>query len=68
METIEIVGIIVSIIGIGSFAAIFTILYVTYTNATISEFRSGKKDIELIDEAIYDNLAHVKKEERLLKP
>ena len=45
METIEIVGIIVSIIGIGSFAAIFTILYVTYTNATIIEFRSGKKDI-----------------------
>lgn len=67
METIEIVGIIVSIIGIGSFAAIFTILYVTYTNATISEFRSGKKDIELIDEAIYDNLAHVKKRREIIK-
>lgn len=67
METIEIVGIIVSIVGIGSFAAIFTILYVTYTNASINEFKSGKKDIELIDEAIYDNLAHVKKRREIIK-
>ena len=67
METIEIVGIIVSIIGIGSFAAIFTILYVTYTNSTINEFKSGKKDIELIDEAIYDNLAHVQKRREIIK-
>ena len=67
METIEIVGIIVSLIGIGSFSAIFTILYVTYTNAAINEFRSGKKDVELIDEAIYDNLTHVKKRREIIK-
>ena len=67
METIEIVGMIVSIVGIGSFSAIFTILYVTYTNAAINEYKSGKKDVELIDEAIYDNLAHVKKRREIIK-
>ena len=60
MSNLEIVGIIVSIFGVGCFAAVFTILYVTYSNSLISEYKSGKKDIELIDESIYDNLSKVK--------
>ena len=61
MSNLEIVGIIVSVLGVGCFAAVFTILYVTYSNSLISEYKSGKKDIELIDESIYDNLSKVKK-------
>ena len=60
MSNLEIVGIIVSVLGVGCFAAVFTILYVTYSNSLVSEYKSGKKDIELIDESIYDNLSKVK--------
>ena len=60
MSNLEIVGLIVSVLGVGCFAAVFTILYVTYSNSIISEYKSGKKDIELIDESIYDNLNKVK--------
>ena len=41
MSTIEIVGIIVSFIGVGCFSAVFTILYLTYSNSTINEYKSG---------------------------
>lgn len=67
MSTIEIVGIIVSFIGVGCFSAVFTILYLTYSNSTINEYKSGKRDIELIDEAIYDNLNRVKKRRAIMK-
>ena len=45
---VEILGLVVSLIGVGCFAAVFTILYITYSHSTINEFKSGKKDIELI--------------------
>lgn len=67
MSNIEIVGLIVSILGIGCFAALFTILYMTYSNSTINEYKNGKRDIELIDEAIYDNLSHVKKRKKIMR-
>ena len=50
MSNIEIAGLVVSVLGIGSFAALFTILYSTFSNATINEYKTGKKDIELIDD------------------
>ena len=64
---LEIVGLIVSILGVGCFATIFTILYVTYSKSLISEYKSGKKDIELIDESIYDNLNKVKKRREFIQ-
>ena len=67
MSDIEIVGLIVSILGIGCFAALFTILYMTYSNSTINEYKTGKRDIELIDEAIYDNLSYVKKRKKIFQ-
>ena len=67
MDTIEIVSLVVAFLGVGSFAAVFTILYVTYSNSIINEFKSGKKDIEIIDEAIYDNLSNVKKRREIIK-
>lgn len=67
MSDIEIVGLIVSLLGIGCFAMLFTILYMTFTNSTINEYKSGKKDIELIDEAIYDNLSKTKKRKKIMR-
>lgn len=64
---IEIVGLIVSILGVGSFAALFTILYMTYSNSLINEYKSGKRDIELIDEAIYENLSKTKKRKKIIR-
>ena len=61
MNSIEIVGIIVAVLGIGCFSTIFTILYMTYSKSTINEYKDGKKDIELIDESIYENLSNIKK-------
>lgn len=67
MSDIEIVGLIVSILGIGCFALLFTILYMTFSNSTIDEYKSGKRDIELIDEAIHDNLLKTKKRKKAMK-
>ena len=67
MTNIEIVGLVVSLLGVGCFAAVFTILYMTYSNSLISEYKTGKKDIELIDESIYDNLSNVKKRRKVIR-
>lgn len=56
MSTSEIISLVITIIGIVSFSAIFTILYSSYAHSQIAEIRSGKKDIEIIDEVIYNNL------------
>ena len=60
MSNTEIVGIIVTILGVGCFSLVFTILYSAYIKSEISDIKSGKKDIELIDEVIYENQSHVK--------
>ena len=67
MTNIEIVGLVVSLLGVGCFAAVFTILYMTYSHSLINEYKTGKKDIELIDESIYDNLSNVKKRRKIIK-
>ena len=67
MNSIEIVGIIVAVLGIGCFSTIFTILYMTYSKSTINEYKDGKKDIELIDESIYENLSNIKKRRKIIK-
>lgn len=60
MNNVDIVGLIITILGVGCFSVIFTILYRTSTKSEIADIKSGKKDIELIDRAIYNNLSHVK--------
>lgn len=67
MSNIEIVGLIVAILGVGSFAGLFTILYMTYSNSLIAEYTSGKRDIEIIDEAIYENLSKTKKRKKIIR-
>ena len=53
MTSVEIISLIVTAIGVASFAAIFTILYRNYTVSNIVEINAGKRDIELIDDYIY---------------
>lgn len=64
MSPSEILSIIVTVIGVFSFATIFTILYKSYANSQIAELNSGKKDIELIDEVIYENKKKLEGAER----
>ena len=65
MTATEIISLIVTLIGIISFSSIFTILYGNYASMTMNEIRSGKKDIELIDEIIYQNRENVIKRRKV---
>ncbi len=67
MTSTEIISLIVTVIGVFSFAAIFTILYKSYATSQIAELRSGKKDIELIDEVIYERQTKVKRRRKVMK-
>lgn len=61
MDKVEILALVVTAIGVASFAAIFTILYMSFAKSTIAEVNSGKRDIELLDEVIYEQQTKVKK-------
>lgn len=67
MTTTEIISLIVTFVGVFSFAAIFTILYKSYATSQISEIKTGKKDIEIIDEMVYENQTHVKRRRKIFK-
>lgn len=45
----------------------FCFIYTWYTNGVILDIKSGKLDIQLIDEAIYENLSSVKKRKKISK-
>ena len=65
MDKIEILALVVTSIGVVSFAAIFTILYMSYAKSSIAEIKSGKRDIELLDEVIYEQQTHVKRKKEI---
>lgn len=65
MTSTEILALVVTAIGVASFAAIFTILYMSFAKTTISEVNSGKRDIELLDEVIYEQQTKVKKRKEI---
>jgi signal peptidase len=46
---------------------VFCFVYAWYISGTISDIKSGKADIELLDEAIYENLSRVKKRKKISK-
>ena len=64
MSSYEIISLIVSAVGVVSFAVIFTILYNNYAASTVGEFDSGKRDVELIEETIYQNIKEGKPHRR----
>lgn len=67
MTSVEIISLVVTAIGVTSFAAIFTILYRNYTLSNVVEINAGKRDIELIDDFIYSGKSTTLKRRRAFK-
>ena len=65
MSINDIISLIVTALGVISFSIVFTILFGSYTKASIIEIESGKRDIELLDENIYENTSSVKKRKKI---
>lgn len=61
MTSVEIISLVVTAMGVCSFSAIFTILYRNYTAASIKEISTGKTDIDLIDEYIYNSQKNIER-------
>ena len=66
MTSKEIISIIVTFIGVFSFATLFTILYGSYASSQIAEIKSGKRDVEIIDEVIYERQQHVQNRRKVI--
>ena len=69
--SVNIVTSLVTIIAVGSFSLIFTILYSHYTKSFISEIDSGKCDLELLEKTISSEQPKkekIKKITGLIKP
>ena len=65
MSSFEIIALVVSSIGVVCFAVIFTILYNTFATSSIGELEAGQRDVELIEETIYQNAKRKKKIHRI---
>ncbi len=65
MSTLEILSIIATLAGVACFAAVFTILYFSHARSTNAQIEAGKRDIELIDEAIKARNPKVKKRKKI---
>ena len=66
MTSKDIISIIVTFIGVFSFATLFTILYRSYASSQIAEIKSGKRDVEIIDEVIYERQKHVQNRRKVI--
>ncbi len=66
MTSVEIISLVVTAMGVCSFSAIFTILYRNYSAASIKEIVTGKTDIELIDEYIYNAKKNIERRREIL--
>lgn len=67
MEKIELISLIITFVGVVSFAIVFTVLYRSYTKSTIQEVSTGQRDIDLIDMALYEKQKKNKKSTKILK-
>ena len=67
MTPLEILAAVTSALGVISFAVIFTLLYRGYAHSTCQEVRVGKRDIDLMDEYIYDMQPSVKTRNKIWK-
>ena len=67
MQILSIIPTIVTFIGVFSFAVLFTILYQTYATSQMEEIKSGKRDIEIIDEVIHNRQEKVIRRRKIVK-
>lgn len=54
MSSTDIIALIITIIGVASFAAVVTILFRNYIRSAIKEIKSGHRDIEIVDLMVYE--------------
>ena len=64
MTTTDLIALIVTIVGVASFAAVVTILFRNFIKSSIKEIHNGERDIELIDQTVYENDPKVIKKQR----
>jgi len=55
MTTTDIIGLVITIIGVASFAAVVTILFRSYIKSAIKEINFGQRDIEIVDLVLYES-------------
>ena len=67
MTTSEIITLIVTIIGIASFALVVTILFRTYIRSAIKEVQIGQRDVEIVDLMLYEKDPQVIKQRKASK-
>jgi len=54
MTSTDIIALVVTIIGVASFAVVVTILFRNYIKSAIKEINLGQRDIEIVDLVIYE--------------
>lgn len=67
MSKIEILSLIITLICVASFATVFTVLFRHYYKGMISDVKDGKLDIELIDNALYEEKIEKSKKHKVFK-
>ena len=67
MNSLELIALIVSGVGVLSFAIVFTVLYLTYTSSAVNGIKEGKSDLDLIDDTVYNNMNGKKKHRKVLR-
>ena len=66
MTTVEILALVVTLVGVVSFAAVITVLYKSYANSQIDEIASGRRDAEIVNDVIHENLEETKKHRKIM--
>ena len=64
MTTTDIIALVVTVLGVASFAAVVTILFRNFIFASIKELKNGERDIELIDQTVYESDERVIRKQR----
>lgn len=55
----QIIALVVTAIGVGSFLVVFSILFANFRKFSVNEIKSGKRDIELIEDYFYNKKPQV---------
>lgn len=67
MSTVEIISLVVTLVCVASFSVVFTILFRNYYVTNIEAVKSGREDMDLIDNAIYQERENRNKGRKTLR-
>ncbi|MCQ2797182.1 MAG: signal peptidase I [Bacilli bacterium] len=67
MGKIEILSLVITIVALISFCAVFTVLFMNYYKSLTEKVLEGKEDIDLIDNAIYESKKKSQKKTRVTR-